>query len=67
MKTKKNRVLVVGTLPSSLINFRAHLLEEIKRKGCSIIAMASKADAEEVRQIENVVDFYVDYDVERMV
>lgn len=44
IKMRKS-ILVIGALPSSLINFRGHLLKLLVSKGFNVTAMASDKDA----------------------
>lgn len=60
----KNKVLVIGTLPSSLLNFRGELLKKINQY-LYVICVASSAKFNEVQSIEKIADLYVDYPVSR--
>ena len=58
-------IIVVGTLPQSLINFRGELLNTLSNQNAKVFAMASNANDKEVREIESKVDGYFDYPVVR--
>ncbi|MDB9872651.1 glycosyltransferase family 4 protein, partial [Alphaproteobacteria bacterium] len=59
MKNTK-KLIIVGTLPSSLINFRGELLKEFVSKGFNVIALASGANFEEITEIESLGVKYID-------
>jgi glycosyltransferase involved in cell wall biosynthesis len=59
------RVVVVGALPSSLLNFRRDLLINLVDLGCDVVTMASGASADEVNSIEELGVKYIDYPVQR--
>ncbi|EIA0804354.1 glycosyltransferase family 4 protein [Vibrio vulnificus] len=58
------RVVVLGTLPSSLCNFRGELIKGLSLR-YDVVVMASKADNQEVVDIEALGCRYVDYTVAR--
>ncbi|MEY8200126.1 MAG: glycosyltransferase family 4 protein [Colwellia sp.] len=59
------KVLIIGALPSSLVNFRGELIKSLVANGHEVVAMASGASVEDVRNIENLGLKYVDYPVQR--
>lgn len=59
------KVVVIGTLPSSLTNFRGELLKEMIAQGHVVYAMASGATVEEVQEIKRLGVIYRDYHVVR--
>ncbi len=58
-------IMIVGTLPQSLINFRGELLDSLSNQKGKLFAMASGASDRETREIECKVDKYFDYPVAR--
>ncbi|EJL6783726.1 glycosyltransferase family 4 protein [Vibrio alginolyticus] len=58
-------VIVIGTLPASLFNFRGQLLLRLVEKSKLVIAMASGASSQEVTSVEVLGCKYVDYPVIR--
>lgn len=61
----KSHVLLIGTLPLSLINFRGELIKDIKSRRLMVTAMASSATKKEREQISEITDSYCDYPVSR--
>jgi glycosyltransferase involved in cell wall biosynthesis len=59
------KVIIVGALPSSLVNFRGELIKDILTSGHSTLAMANGASISEVTAIEMLTVKYIDYCVER--
>jgi glycosyltransferase involved in cell wall biosynthesis len=59
------KIIIIGTLPSSLINFRGELIKLIVYNGYQVIAMASNATSDEIREIEKLGVKYIDYAVQR--
>jgi glycosyltransferase involved in cell wall biosynthesis len=59
------KVIIIGTLPSSLINFRGQFINELSRPGHDVVAMASGASLSEKANIESMQVRYIDYNVER--
>lgn len=59
------KIIVIGALPSSLINFRGKLIESFVESGAEVIAMASGATREEVENVESLGVRYIDYQVKR--
>lgn len=58
-------IILIGTLPSSIINFRGELVRALVNKGYKVSAFASGASAEEVNQIKLLGAEYYDYPVSR--
>lgn len=59
------KVIVIGTLPSSLYNFRGQLLQHLKSLGGNVKALASGASPEDVKAVEQLGAGYIDYPVSR--
>ncbi len=59
------KILIIGTLPSSLYNFRGKLIEELVGLGAHVSCAASNAKQAEVVKILEIADEYYDYSVER--
>ncbi|MCS0000027.1 glycosyltransferase family 4 protein [Vibrio alginolyticus] len=59
-----NKVLVIGTLPSSLINFRGRLIQSFGLK-VEVVCAASNASLEDRRAIKEIATSYIDYPVSR--
>ncbi|MEZ9761344.1 glycosyltransferase family 4 protein [Vibrio splendidus] len=57
-------IVVIGVLPSSLVNFRGELLKHLS-SSYSVTAMGSGATELEIREIEKCATAYVDYKVAR--
>ena len=59
------KINVIGTLPSSLYNFRGQLLKHLKSLGNNVKALASGANLEDVKAVEQLGAEYIDYPVSR--
>ncbi|NQY63271.1 MAG: glycosyltransferase family 4 protein [Alteromonadaceae bacterium] len=59
------KIIIIGALPSSLINFRGKLLETFVSEDVEFVAMASNATKKEIEQIESLGVRYIDYPVQR--
>ncbi|WP_289098626.1 glycosyltransferase family 4 protein [uncultured Pseudoalteromonas sp.] len=59
------KILIIGTLPSSLYNFRGQLLLFFKRLGNNVKALASGANKADIKEIEGLGAEYIDYPVSR--
>lgn len=59
------KVIVIGTLPSSLYNFRGQLLKYLKSLGNNVKALASGANPEDIKAVEQLGAKYIDYPVSR--
>ncbi len=59
------RVLIVGALPESLINFRGELIRSLNRTGYEVFALAAQADSATVAGIAALGATYVPYPVSR--
>ncbi|WP_029773226.1 glycosyltransferase family 4 protein [Pseudoalteromonas sp. TB51] len=59
------KVLVIGTLPSSLHNFRGKLLQHIKSKDNQVVALTSGANTSDISSVEELGAEYIDYPVNR--
>jgi len=58
------KVLIIGALPESLVNFRGPLIKAISHS-CDVTALASGATADEVARIKELGANYIDYPVHR--
>lgn len=59
------KVLVIGTLPSSLYNFRGQLLKCLKKANLEVNALASGATSNDIKAVESLGANYIDYPVSR--
>lgn len=59
------KICIVGGLPSSLYNFRGHLLKYFKSLGIEVKALASDASTFDVKAVERLEAQYIDYPVSR--
>lgn len=59
------KIVVIGTLPYSLINFRGELLETLRSQGHSVVAMANNASKGEIEALQDLGVDYIDYPVSR--
>jgi glycosyltransferase involved in cell wall biosynthesis len=59
------KVIIIGALPSSLVNFRGELIKSFLANGHEVVAMASGASAAEASNIEKIGLKYIDYPVQR--
>ncbi|MCS0378411.1 glycosyltransferase family 4 protein [Vibrio diabolicus] len=59
------RIMIVGVLPSSLVNFRGLMIKEIKKLGLDVITMASGASDKEISALESFSGHYIDYSCKR--
>jgi hypothetical protein len=59
------KILVIGTLPSSLHNFRGQLLQCLKRVGTQVKGLASGASTADINAVEPLGAEYIDYPVSR--
>jgi hypothetical protein len=53
------KIIIVGALPSSLLNFREELLRSLITKEHEVIAMASSATNCEINRIESLSIKYI--------
>lgn len=60
-----SKVLVIGALPSSLINFRKELLEALVSHNYQVMAMASGATEKDINDLNGISVKYQDYTVSR--
>jgi len=60
-----SKILIIGVLPSSLINFRGELIKLFVTNGHEVIAMASRATQLEIEGIERLGVTYMDYPAQR--
>lgn len=61
----KKTVIVIGALPSSLVNFRGDLIKAMVSQGHEVYAMASKASADDVEKVARLGATYIEFPVER--
>ncbi|TYK65323.1 glycosyltransferase family 4 protein [Colwellia echini] len=59
------KIFVIGTLPSSLYNFRGQLLQCLNRLGIQVKGLASGASTSDVNAVEKLGADYIDYPVSR--
>lgn len=59
------KILVVGALPESLLNFRGHLIQRLVNEGHSVVAMASQNDEDVKSRLADLGANYDWYHVER--
>jgi glycosyltransferase involved in cell wall biosynthesis len=59
------RVIIIGALPASLINFRGELIKSLVAEGHEVLVMASGATKVEIVDIECLGVKYIDYSVQR--
>jgi glycosyltransferase involved in cell wall biosynthesis len=57
------KIIIIGALPSSLMNFRGKLIEAFTFNGNEVIAMASDATSVEIERIGDFGAKYIDYPV----
>jgi len=60
-----SRIIIIGALPSSLVNFREELIKLFIANNHQVIAMASDATKAEVNSVERLGLKYIDYPVQR--
>ena len=60
-----SKILVIGALPSSLVNFRGELIKSLLANDHQVVAMASDASIDETNKIVSLGAKYIDYSVER--
>lgn len=60
-----SKVIVIGALPSSLINFRGELLTALVAAGHQVIGMACGANDEEIAKLRQMGVEYINYNVQR--
>jgi len=60
-----SKILIIGALPSSLINFRGELIKLFLTRNHQVVAMASGAARDETEQMESLGLRYIDYPVQR--
>ena len=59
------KVLIIGTLPSSIYNFRGQLLKQLRSKNFEIKALASDATSKDIKAVESLGAEYINYPVRR--
>lgn len=59
------KIIVIGTLPSSLSNFRGQLIKSLRHINLDVTALASGATKSEINDIEDLGASYIDYSVAR--
>jgi glycosyltransferase involved in cell wall biosynthesis len=59
------KIIIIGALPSSILNFRGQLVQALIKSEHEVIAMASGASSKEVTSIKALSIKYIDYCVER--
>ena len=59
------KVMIIGALPESLVNFRGELIKEIAKGGHEVLAMAGPAIEDTIRNIESLGATFISYPVQR--
>jgi glycosyltransferase involved in cell wall biosynthesis len=59
------KIVVIGTLPSSLYNFRGQLLKHLKSANVEVNALASGAPKQDIKAVEALGANYINYPVSR--
>lgn len=59
------KIIIIGGLPSSLINFRGDLIREFNALGHEVIAMAASTSIEEKNKIQNMGCRFLSFDLAR--
>lgn len=59
------KIIILGALPASIINFRGDLIKLLLENGMNVTAMASEASKKELQNILKIVDNYQEYDISR--
>ncbi|MGK2237296.1 MAG: glycosyltransferase involved in cell wall biosynthesis [Pseudomonadota bacterium] len=59
------KIIVIGTLPSSLYNFRGQLIKSLKHINLDVTALASGAKKNDVNAVEDLGASYINYSVAR--
>lgn len=60
-----SHIVLIGTLPSSIINFRGQLVKDLVHAGCKVTALASGASEQEIIKIKSLGIDYYNYNVSR--
>jgi glycosyltransferase involved in cell wall biosynthesis len=63
--SKKNKLIIVGVSPHSLVNFRGELIKSFVSLDCEVIAIASSATPDEIDAVESLGVRYIDVPVVR--
>lgn len=59
------KIIIIGGLPSSLINFRGDLISQFVKDGHEVVSMAANAECDIVNQIESLGTRFIPYPVKR--
>lgn len=59
------KIFLIGALPSSLVNFRGELVKSLVMNGHNVTGLASGAESLEVKKINELGAYYIDYPVSR--
>mgnify|MGYP000582619449 FL=1 len=59
------KIIIVGGLSNSLLNFRGDLIREFVAKGGDVVAMSAVTDAAQKKQIESLGCRFISYPIER--
>ena len=59
------KIYVIGSLPSSLYNFRGLLIKRLKRANFIVGALGTRATASDIFKVEQLGAEYIDYPVSR--
>lgn len=60
-----NHVVVIGSLPESLLNFRGELILKLLSKNCKVSTMAAEADPQTVNEIKKCGASFQSYPISR--
>ena len=55
------KILILGTVPNDLLNFRADLIRDILKKNCEVVASSSKLDSKSFINVEDLGIFMNQY------
>ena len=48
------KILILGTVPNDLLNFRSELIKDILKKGTEVIASSSKLDSDSASHVKEL-------------
>ncbi|MDN7126936.1 glycosyltransferase family 4 protein [Pseudidiomarina sp. 1APR75-33.1] len=65
-KVKRQKIIIIGATPHSLLNFRGELIRTIVKEGYEVCAVATGASNSEVEQIHELGARYLDRPINRV-
>lgn len=65
MNNKKNKIMIIGAYPHSIISFRGHLIKSLVDKGHQVTVLTAQAPEEIVQQIEVLGAQFKSFSVQR--